>query len=119
MLPGDLAQTRSSEVLAGEPGRWQRPLHRDVGIVPGNRSIERCLVGTRTQIVERSVFAQDLKPVGEAFRDPQLLVALIIQFLAQPAFERWRARTDIHRDIEYPPATYPNQLPLRLGPLVM
>src|SRR6056297_2738253 len=96
-----------------------RPSDTDRFIVPRDTGIAFGPVRARAQIRKSRLFRQHLEAMGKTFGNPELLVILGAQVDRRPTPEIGRIGTKVDGHVEHSPGSHPDQLSLRLGPLIM
>ena len=97
-------------------GCVDRPLDAYVGVVPGDAGLGRRVVGAGQLVGDVGHVAEHGEAVGEADRDEELAVALVVELVSLPLAVGGRAAAQVDGDVEDPPARAAHQLRLaRLG----
>src|SRR6202000_3320853 len=85
-----------------------RPVDREIGIVPGDSSLRGRIVERRALVEQLRVVFEGAETVRESWWDPEHAAVVLGQLGADPAAEGRRSAPHVGRDVEQPAATAPN-----------
>src|SRR5260221_718513 len=95
------------------------PVDAEVGVVPEDAAVAGGVVEGGALVDEVGLGGEGAEAVGEAVRDPEDELVLVRQLLGVPLAEGGGATADVDGDVEEGAAGAADELPLRVGLLVV